>query len=289
VLHHVTLDVEPGRVTGILGPNAAGKSTLLGIITGLVPVTEGEAWVLGEHLPARGTGLRQRIGVVLQETALYDELTTNENLGFTAALYGIPAPERRILEVLELLGLAGRADDVVGTLSGGLRRRLAMARALLHEPELLVIDEPTLGVDAEARHAIWAHIRLLQARGATVVVATNYLDEVQALCDTAAVLRDGRVVANERPSSLVARAGQCIDVQCEPLAVDALKSAAARLGGVTRAEATLSGATVFVRGDVEPEAIIRELMQEVRIAGFRVRAVDLAEVFRVLEMASRGS
>jgi ABC-type multidrug transport system ATPase subunit len=282
-IRRVTLDVERGCVTGILGPNGAGKSTLLGILTGLFPMAEGQAWVLGVRLPARGTELRRHIGVVLQETALYDELTARENLRFTASLYGVSEPDRRIDEVLGLLGLRDRARDVVGTLSGGLRRRLAMARALLHEPELLIIDEPTLGVDAEARHAIWGHIRLLRARGTTVVVATNYLDEVQALCDTAAVLRDGRLVAYESPASLVSRAGQCIDVQCEPVEVGAVRGVGAALPGVVRIEETPSGVALYVRGDVTPDDVIRRVMQETTIAGFRVRAADLAEVFRVLD------
>jgi ABC-2 type transport system ATP-binding protein len=283
VLHQISLDIEHGAVTGILGPNAAGKSTLLGVILGLHPVTHGHAWVLGERLPTRSGQLRRRIGVVLQETALYDELTARENLRFAASLYAVEHPDRRIAEVLDLLSLNDQAGDAVSALSGGLRRRLTIARALLHDPELLIIDEPTLGVDAEARHAIWAHIRLLEARGATVVVATNYLDEVQSLCDTAVVLRDGRLVAHESPASLVARAGQCIDVECEITEAHAVAGAAAALPGVTSVEVTPSGATLFVRGEAAPEEIVRALLAQVRIGGFRVRGADLAEVFRVLE------
>src|SRR5919197_1312937 len=211
-LHRVSMDVEPGCVTGVLGANGAGKSTLLGIITGLYRPFEGSAWVLGERLPAQGAAPRRRIGEVLQETALYEELTVEGNLRFTAALYSVPRPGCRIEELLELLGLGDRARDVVSSLSAGLRRRLTLARALLHEPELLIVDEPTLGVDAEARHAIWEHIRLLRAQGTTVVVASNYFDEVQALCDTAAVLHDGWLVAHEAPESLVSQAGQCLDL-----------------------------------------------------------------------------
>ena len=286
-LERVTLDMERGQVTGILGPNGAGKSTLLGIITGLRSFFEGEASVLGQTLPARGTALRRRIGVVLQETALYDELTTHQNLSFAAALYGVHNPDRRIGEVLELLSLSDRAREVVGTLSGGLRRRVTMARALLHEPELLIIDEPTLGVDAEARHAIWAHVRLIRAGGTTIVVATNYLDEAQAFCDKAAVLRGGRLVAYETPESLVARAGQCIDVQCEPAALPAIDDVVAGVPGVIRTEATPSGAAVYVRGDLEPDEVMRMLLPAVHIGGFRVRGADLAEVFRVLEPAAQ--
>ncbi len=289
VIHDVTLDVERGQVTGILGLNGAGKTTLLGIITGLRPLSAGRGWVLGHALPARGSGLRRRIGVVLQETALYDELTSYQNLDFAAALYNVPNARQRIHEVLDLLGLVDRTNQVAGTLSGGLRRRLTIARALIHEPELLIIDEPTIGVDPEARHAIWAHVRLLQALGTTVIVASNYLDEVQALCDTAAVLRGGRLIACESPASLIARAGQCIDIQCDAEEVGTVRRLASGLHGVTRLEPAPSGATLFVVGGAEPEAILRALMEEAHIAGFRVRAADLAEVFRVLEPVEAGA
>jgi ABC-type multidrug transport system ATPase subunit len=282
VLHDLTLEIERGEVTGVLGPNGAGKSTLLSILIGLRSLTAGRAWVLGEQLPG-SSGLRRRIGVVLQETALYDELTTHHNLRFASALYGVPRPEQRIGEVLELLGLSERSRQVVGTLSGGLRRRVAIARALLHRPELLIIDEPTLGVDAEARHAIWSHVRLLRAQGTTVVVASNYLDEVEALCDSAAVLRAGRLLVHEAPSALVARAGRCIDVECDTRAAAAVGELAADMAGVSHIEATPSGASVFVDGGAVPEDIVHLLLQRVRVDGFRIRAADLAEVFRVLE------
>ncbi len=271
-LHRIDLEVQPARVTGVLGPNGAGKSTMLGVVAGLYRPFEGTAWVLGEQLPARGAGLRRRIGVVLQETALYEELTVTENLRLTAALYSLARPAQRITEVLELIDLADRANDVVTSLSGGMRRRVTLARALLHKPELLIIDEPTLGIDAEARHAIWEHIRLLRARGTTVIVASNYLDEVQALCDVAAVLHEGRLVAYEAPASLVAHTNLVL-----------------ALPGVTRAEVSPSGLTAFLRGDADPDAIVRGVLQRAHISGFRVRAADLAEVFRALDPAGQGT
>lgn len=284
-LHRISLEIQPARVTGVLGPNGAGKSTLLGVVTGLYRPFEGDAWVLGEQLPARGAGLRRRIGVVLQETALYEELTVTENLRLTASLYSLARPVRRITEVLELLDLADRAGDLVASLSGGLRRRVTLARALLHQPELLIIDEPTLGIDAEARHAIWEHIRLLRARGTTVIVASNYLDEVQALCDTAAVLHEGRLVAYEAPESLVARAGQCLDLDCAADAAVQITGLVESMTGVSHSELSPSGLTVFLRGDASADDIIRGVLQEAHITGFRVRAADLAEVFRVLGSA----
>jgi ABC-2 type transport system ATP-binding protein len=288
-LQQVSLEVQPARVTGVLGPNGAGKSTLLGVVAGLYRPSEGTAWVLGERLPARGAGLRRRIGVVLQETALYEELTVTENLRLTASLYSLARPAQRITEVLELLDLADRAGDLVSSLSGGLRRRVTLARALLHRPELLIIDEPTLGIDAEARHAIWEHIRLLRARGTTVMVASNYLDEVQALCDTAAVLYEGRLVAYETPESLVSQAGQCLDLDCAADSVAEITGLVLDLPGVSRAEISPSGLTAFLRGDADPDAIVRGVLQQAHISGFRVRAADLAEVFRALDPAAQGT
>jgi len=288
-LHRVDLEVQPAQVTGVLGPNGAGKSTLLGVVAGLYRPFEGTAWVLGEHLPARGAALRRRIGVVLQENALYNEPTVTENLRLTAALYSLARPAQRITEVLELIDLADRAGDLVASLSGGMRRRVTLARALLHQPELLIIDEPTLGIDAEARHAIWEHIRLLRARGTTVMVASNYLDEVQALCDIAAVLYEGRLVAYEAPESLVAQAGQCLDLDCAADSVAKITSLVLALPGVSRAELSPSGLTAFLRGDADPDAIVRGVLQQAHISGFRVRAADLAEVFRVLDPAGKGA
>jgi len=287
-LHRVSLEVQPAQVTGVLGPNGAGKSTLLGVVAGLYRPFEGAAWVLGEHLPARGPGLRRRIGVVLQETALYEELTVAENLRLTAALYSLARAAPRITEVLELIDLADRANDVVARLSGGLRRRVTLARSLLHQPELLIIDEPTLGIDAEARHAVWQHIRLLRTRGTTVIVASNYLDEVQALCDTAAVLHEGRLVTHETPEHLVAQAGQCLDLDCAADATAGITDLVLTLPGVSRVEASSSGLTVFLRGNADPDDIVREVLQRAHIGGFRVRAADLAEVFRVLDPAGKG-
>src|SRR5664279_3158598 len=134
LLKHLTFAIQKAEITGILGPNGAGKSTLLSLINGLHKQSEGKILLLGEQLPAKGTKIRQRIGVVLQETALYEELTTFENLRFAASLYNVQNPTARIIEVLELLKLADRSDQVVKTLSGGLCRRVAIARALLHSP-----------------------------------------------------------------------------------------------------------------------------------------------------------
>src|SRR2546429_8836881 len=146
----VSLRVMPGTVVGVVGPNGAGKTTLIDVICGLVRPARGTVHVLGEDVAGDTRALRARIGVLPQETALYDEVTAWQNLRFAAALYGVPHADARIAEVLELVGLRARARDVVRGFSGGMQRRLAIARALLHDPPLLILDQPTLGVDVEA-------------------------------------------------------------------------------------------------------------------------------------------
>jgi ABC-2 type transport system ATP-binding protein len=283
ILEQITLSIEKGEITGILGPNGAGKSTLLSLINGLRKHSKGTITLFGEKLPAKGANLRKRIGVVLQETALYEELTTFENLRFSASLYNVANPTAKIIEVLELLKLSDRADQTVRTLSGGLRRRVAIARALIHDPELLIIDEPTVGVDVETRHAIWQHLRLLKSRGRTVIVASNYLDEAQALCDTVVVLKDGKVIAHETPHELVMRAGYCLDVECSEEEGIKIKTVLQKEPDVLLMDQTLSGLSIFLKSDSVQKNIMDGIVKNAQIEGFRVRAPDLVEVFKALE------
>jgi ABC-2 type transport system ATP-binding protein len=283
VLDGIQLDIKRGEITGLLGPNGAGKTTLLNLILGLRVPVAGKVRVLGRQVSGRNTELFRRIGVVLQETALYDELTAFENLYFAASLYGIANPRSRIEEVLQLLDLADRAGERAGHLSGGLRRRLLIARALLHHPELLIIDEPTLGVDVEARHSIWSHLRVLRSVGTTVFVSTNYLDEVIALCDTVAILRAGKLILSDTPEALVARAGSCLDIECASSAVKSLEAALLGANGVLRIRPTSTGLSVFLQGNTLPDPILRTALQTATIRGFRMRGADLAEVFQALE------
>lgn len=206
-LDGLSLRVEAGTVVGVVGPNGAGKTTLIDVICGLVRPDQGSVHVLGQDVTGDVAALRARIGILPQETALYDEVTPIQNLRFAAALYSVQRPAARIAEVLELVGLSSRANDVVRGFSGGMQRRLAIARALLHDPRLLILDEPTVGVDVEARHQIWAHIRSLRAGGRTVVLTTNYLDEAEALCDRVVILRGGKVLADDTPAALARARG----------------------------------------------------------------------------------
>lgn len=196
-----TLEVPPGTIFGLLGPNGSGKSTFLSLVAAQEQPQAGDLSCWGEP-PRRA--FRRRIGVVFQEGSLDPLMTSAELLQLFARLYGLPRglARSRVRALLEQVGLAGRARDRIATLSGGMRRRLELARALLHEPELLVLDEPTTGIDAEEREAIWELLAAARERGATVLFATNDLVEADRVCDRAAFIRAGRVVAVGTPEEL---------------------------------------------------------------------------------------
>ena len=282
ILRGITLNVRRGEIMGLLGKNGAGKTTLLSLISGLRSHTSGEINVLGEKMPTHTAEFRRKMGFVLQENALYEELTIFENLKFSASLYDVQNSRKRILEVLEVLGLSDRRDQVVNTLSGGLKRRTAIARAFLHDPELFIIDEPTLGVDADTRHALWAYLRLLRSKSKTVIVATNYLDEALALCDRVAVLGAGEMLAIAEPHELVRQAGSCIDIECDEQNAHRIASGVQNIQQITRADITLSGISLFLAKGANPDDVLREFTKYGSIEGFCFRAPDLSEVFKSL-------
>lgn len=203
-VNRLSIEVAQGQVFGLLGPNGSGKTTTISMITGLIPVTSGSIRILGMDLHRDQRRVRRLLGTVPQETALYEELTAWANMSFHADLYGVPRREkkRRITRLLELVRLADRKDSRVGTFSGGMKRRLAIARALLHDPQLLILDEPTLGVDVQARAAIWEYIRDLRGQGKTILLTTNMLEEAQELCDKLAIIDHGALVIIDTPSQL---------------------------------------------------------------------------------------
>jgi ABC-2 type transport system ATP-binding protein len=284
-LRAVTLTVPTGQVVGIVGPNGAGKTTLIDVVAGLLRPTAGRVTVFGEDVARRGRAVRAEIGVVPQETALYEEVSARQNLRFAAALFGVAVGDEgaRIEEVLAIVGLGARADAPVRTLSGGMQRRLAIARALLHRPKMLILDEPTLGVDVEARHQIWSHVRRLRGEGKTVLLTTNYLDEAEALCDRVVMLRDGKLVADETPATLLARAGRCIELECDDGQAVGLKAALDGGAGILRVEPAELGVTVYVDGSAAPEDVVQRAMRATPVTGFRIRSPDLVEVFRALD------
>ena len=204
-LHGVTLDIPRGSFFGLLGPNGAGKSTLINILAGLVTKTSGSAAVWGHDIDTSTRAARAAIGVVPQELNLDPFFTPREALEFQAGLYGVPKADRRSDEILAALGLTDKAEAYARTLSGGMRRRLLVGKALVHNPPVLVLDEPTAGVDIELRQQLWAYVRQLNARGVTVVLTTHYLEEAEALCDHIAIVNHGRIVAHDATPKLLAR------------------------------------------------------------------------------------
>ena len=205
-LDRLSLQIPRGTVFGLLGPNGAGKTTFIRILLGLTTGSQGSAEVLGT--PAGARSLRVSVGYMPQDLAVYLELTVAENLELFGRLYGVRGAElpRRVEEVLRLVRLADRRRDLVATLSGGLRRRVSFAAALLPDPELLLLDEPTVGVDPELREEFWAYFRALAARGRTVVLTTHYLEEATR-CDRVAFLYGGALLAEGTPREVRAAAG----------------------------------------------------------------------------------
>jgi len=208
-LRDVSLQVASGTLYGLLGPNGSGKTTLFRILSTLMPPSEGRARVLGTDTVQDAEAVRQRLGVVFQDEALDDNLTVRENLRFQASLYGLHGADRRarIDALLSRLDVADRADDPVSDLSGGLRRRADLARGLLHRPDLLLLDEPTTGLDPGARRAFWRAIGRLRAEeGTTLLLATHLMDEAER-CDRVGILSDGRLVVDGTPSALKSELG----------------------------------------------------------------------------------
>jgi len=197
VVHDLDLAVSPGEVVCLLGPNGAGKTTLLSIISTRIRPTDGDAWVYGKHVVHDVDAARRLLNVAPQEEALYPTLTAEENLAFFAELYGVPRRERarRVREALDAVGLAARKDDRVATYSGGMRRRLNLGCALVSGPRLVLLDEPTVGVDPQSRAHIFDAVRKLRAAGTTILYTTHYLEEAEHLCDRIAIMDEGRVVA----------------------------------------------------------------------------------------------
>jgi ABC-2 type transport system ATP-binding protein len=204
-LESVDLAIPRGSLFGLLGPNGAGKSTLINILAGLVLKTSGTAAVWGIDIDKDPRQARAAIGVVPQELNIDPFFTPRELLDLHAGFYGVPRAERKTDEILAALGLMDKADSWARTLSGGMRRRLMVAKAMVHSPPVLVLDEPTAGVDVELRQQLWAHVRDLNARGTTVLLTTHYLEEAEELCDHIAIIDRGRLVVAERTEVLLRR------------------------------------------------------------------------------------
>src|SRR5256884_844115 len=281
---HLSLTVQQGEIFGLLGPNGSGKTTTINMISGLSVPTSGEVRVMGNDVRHNARQVHQILGSVPQETALYEELTAWANMDFHADLFGIPRKQKkeRITKLLELVQLLDRKDSRVGTFSGGMKRRLALARALLHDPQLIYLDEPTLGVDVQARRAIWDYILALRDQGKTVLITTNYLEEAQVLCERVAIIDHGKLIEVDTPEHLKQTyGGSVIEVETAPPVKDTIALRA--LAGVNDVVQEGTHLKITVQGTNNIAAqVITLLSQEGEIKDIAIREPNLDEIFLLL-------
>jgi Nod factor-specific ABC transporter ATP-binding protein NodI len=268
------LDVRAGTCLGLLGPNGAGKSTTMRLLTAQAVADEGTIEVLGLPVPEQSKQARAAMGVVPQQDNLDIELTVRQNLQVFARLYRLPRAERpaAVQRALEVAQLTGRADTKVDDLSGGMRRRLLIARALVHRPRLVLLDEPTVGLDPQVRQELWALVDALRSEGVTVLMSTHYIEEAERLADDVAVMSAGRVIAFGTPASLVAEhAGrQVLEVYGPPARLLEVEQAAAVAGLPSR---RTGPAVAVLRADDAPDSLLAALPEAVR------RPANLEDVF----------
>ena len=204
-LKGIDLTIPRGSIFGLLGPNGAGKSTLINILAGLVVKTEGSVKIWGFDQDKNPRQSRAAIGIMPQEPHLDPFFTPAGSLDVQAGLYGVPKSQRRTAEILELIGLTDKADAYARSLSGGMRRRLLLGKALVHSPQILVLDEPTAGVDIELRNMLWQNVRKLNDEGMTIILTTHYLEEAEEMCDDIAIINHGEVIVRDSTANLLGR------------------------------------------------------------------------------------
>ena len=270
----IDLAVRRGEVFGFLGPNGAGKTTTVRMLCTLLPISDGQATVAGVDVRRNPAEVRRHIGVALQEVGLDPRQTGRELLQLQCALYRVPDPAGRCAELLALVGLSEAADRIIKTYSGGMRRRLDLATALVHEPEVLFLDEPTTGLDPASRVTVWEEVRRINAAGTTIFLTTQYLEEADQLCERLAIIDDGRLVAAGTPDSLKAELGSdVITVGLQPDEHQAARGALASLPGLDHVTDAGEGLAVYVQDGASAVAdVVRSLVE----VGIRPGTVSLS-------------
>ncbi|WP_299889332.1 ABC transporter ATP-binding protein [uncultured Ruegeria sp.] len=279
-LKGIDLTVPRGSVFGLLGPNGAGKSTLINILAGLVVKSAGHVSIWGFDQDQNPRQSRAAIGVMPQELNLDPFFSPRGALEVQAGLYGVPKSERRSDEILELVGLSDKAEAYARTLSGGMRRRLLLAKALVHHPKILVLDEPTAGVDIELRQMLWANVRKLNEQGMTIILTTHYLEEAQEMCDEIAIINHGEKVAQDSTANLLGR----MDSRTMVIVPDNPVSDLPLAEGV---DATLRDDGSLIMQYRSTHTSAEQVLEAVRSADIRIRDVrteeaDLEDVFLAL-------
>ena len=279
-LKGVDLLVPRGSMFGLLGPNGAGKSTLINILAGVVNKTGGTAAIWGRDIDAEPRNARAALGVVSQEIVADVFFTPRESLEVQAGYYGVPKTERRSDELLEALGLGDKANAYVRALSGGMKRRLMVAKALVHNPPVLILDEPTAGVDVELRRQLWEYVRKINAEGVTILLTTHYLEEAQELCDTIAIMNHGEVVACEPTPQLLHR----LDTRNVIVSPEGALKAVPRLKGFDVSVRPNGAFAVTYR---KGQSSVEQVLAAVKAAGVTIADIatedpDLEDVFVAL-------
>ncbi|PPR10822.1 MAG: Daunorubicin/doxorubicin resistance ATP-binding protein DrrA [Alphaproteobacteria bacterium MarineAlpha11_Bin1] len=279
-LKSINLSVPRGAIFGLLGPNGAGKSTLINILAGLVIKTSGNAQINGWDIVQDMRRARGSIGVVPQELNLDSFFTPRETMELQAGLYGVPQSQRRTQEIFEALDLEDKADVYARSLSGGMRRRLLVAKALVHSPPVVVLDEPTAGVDVELRQSLWEYMRELNRAGTTILLTTHYLEEAQGMCDQIAIINHGEIVAQDSTAALLARLDRKEALISVDRDIDNLPDDLKRVG----IEARITGKRVILIRFSPSQVQMGQLLDAVRVAGFHItdlstRDTDLEEIF----------
>jgi ABC-2 type transport system ATP-binding protein len=276
----IDLDVPQGEFFGLLGPNGAGKSTTIGMLTTLVAPTGGKAWVAGHDVTKATVAVKRRIGVVTQNNTLDMQLTVAENLMFRSRFFGLPAgaAARRAAALIGAFGLSDRKNAMADQLSGGQARRLMIARALVHQPDVLFLDEPTAGLDPQTRVNLWDILQVLHGQGQTILLTTHYMEEAEALCDRIAVVDHGKILAEGSVDKLLADSGAqtVVTVRYEEPVPDGLAERAglADRPGVTKVEAAGDQLRVY---SSDAEGLLGDLMSIGAANGLHVRDASAAK------------
>ena len=273
----IDLDIPAGSVFGLLGPNGAGKSTLINILAGLVVKTAGQVTIWGFDQDVNPRQSRASIGVMPQELNLDPFFAPRAALEVQAGLYGVPKAQRRSDEILRLVGLEDKADAYARTLSGGMRRRLLLGKALVHRPHVLVLDEPTAGVDIELRQMLWENVRQLNAEGMTIILTTHYLEEAEEMCDEIAIIDAGKLVARDSTANLLRQ----LDSKTMIIQPEAEVAALPEAPGITVERRSDGALALSYQSRATPA---ESVLEAVRAAGIRIRDVkteqaDLQDVF----------
>jgi lipooligosaccharide transport system ATP-binding protein len=282
----IDFDITKGEAFGVLGPNGAGKTSTMKMITTVSPITEGKLSVFGFDPTTQGRSIRERIGVVPQEDNLDLELTVGENLYIYGRYHDMNRAEikERIVELLEFAQLSDRKNAKVEALSGGMKRRLTIARALINDPDLVILDEPTTGLDPQARHVLWDRLYRLKQQGATLIITTHYMDEAEQLCDRLVVMDKGKIVAEDSPRKLIEQYAprEVVELRFE---VDTQDENILKLDGVGQRSEVLADRILIYTDDAD-ETHAEVEARGVHPAQVLVRRSTLEDVF--LRLTGRG-